>query len=61
LFFGSVYFLVIGLMYTRIANHIQKITGHSDRTKSVGIAIMKPMAFVFAIASLSFAFFYFFQ
>ena len=53
---GAVFFFVCGLQYKRIAEDIQRRSGHSDRVKAIGIAIMRPMAFVMAAASLLFAY-----
>ena len=55
-FVASVLFLLCGLGYRRIADQIQRRTGQSDKVKSLGIVIMRPLVFAMSIVALVLSF-----
>ena len=56
LIFGAIFFLVCALNYKRLAEYAQRRSGHSDRTKEVGIVVMRPLIFILAVVALIFAY-----
>ena len=58
-FIGAIFFFVCALYYKRLADYLQKGTGHSDNLKLIGISIMRPLLFVFSAITLIFAYMFF--
>jgi hypothetical protein len=55
LIIGAMFF-IIWLNYKRIADYLQRRSGHSDKAKAVGIVVMRPLIFVLAAVALLFAY-----
>jgi hypothetical protein len=56
LIIGAMLFIICGLYWKRIVHYAQKRSGHSDRVKEVGIVMMRPLIFTFAVVALVFAY-----
>jgi hypothetical protein len=57
---GAVFFLLYGLGFKHIAEFAQRIRGHSDKVKALGIKIMRPACFVMSAVCIAFALMLFF-
>jgi hypothetical protein len=53
---AALYFFVCALYFRRIADWVQKRKPHSDKLKSIGISLMRPLLFLFSALALWFAY-----
>ena len=59
LLIAALFLIVCGVFYRRLADYAQRRSGHSDKTKAVGIALMRPLIFLLAAMALVFAYMFF--